>query len=217
MNKDPIVLNFYESLLRQSDVDLLEGTNWLNDTIISFYFEYLERIYFKDYKNLLFIPPQVTQCIKIVQVQQIEEIKVFLDPLDVNGRDFIFFALNDNESSKAGGTHWSLLVYSKPERKWFHFDSSGGMNHDQAWDLATRISRSLEIADNAQFEENGCLQQDNGYDCGLHLICNTENIAQQVIKNGTVKGVPVINGVETKRLELQELIQELRVQDLGAN
>lgn len=217
MNKDPIVLNFYESLLRQSDVDLLEGTNWLNDTIISFYFEYLERIYFKDYKNLLFIPPQVTQCIKIVQVQQIEEIKVFLDPLDVNGRDFIFFALNDNESSKAGGTHWSLLVYSKPERKWFHFDSSGGMNHDQAWDLATRISRSLKIADNAQFEENGCLQQDNGYDCGLHLICNTENIAQQVIKNGTVKGVPDINGVETKRLELQELIQELRVQDLGAN
>ena len=36
---DVPVLSFHDSLLRQSDVALLDGTNWLNDKIIGFYFE----------------------------------------------------------------------------------------------------------------------------------------------------------------------------------
>ena len=36
---DPIVLSYHDSLLRQSDVALLEGSNWLNDRIIGFFFE----------------------------------------------------------------------------------------------------------------------------------------------------------------------------------
>lgn len=34
-----IVLNFYDSLLRKSDVKLLEKGQWLNDKIIGFMFE----------------------------------------------------------------------------------------------------------------------------------------------------------------------------------
>lgn len=36
---DQIVLSFYDSLLRRSDVELLENCGWLNDRIIAFYFE----------------------------------------------------------------------------------------------------------------------------------------------------------------------------------
>jgi sentrin-specific protease 8 len=37
-------LNFHDSCLKLSDVDLLKGPHWLNDQIISFYFEYLEKV-----------------------------------------------------------------------------------------------------------------------------------------------------------------------------
>ena len=36
---DDIVLNFEDSLLRKSDVELLERGRWLNDKIIGFMFE----------------------------------------------------------------------------------------------------------------------------------------------------------------------------------
>ena len=36
---DEIVLNFQDSLLRKSDVELLEEGQWLNDKIIGFMFE----------------------------------------------------------------------------------------------------------------------------------------------------------------------------------
>jgi len=38
-NEDTTVLSFHDSLLRQSDVALLDGTEWLNDKLIGFYFE----------------------------------------------------------------------------------------------------------------------------------------------------------------------------------
>ena len=37
--EDEIVLNFNDSLLRKSDVDLLSGPYWLNDNLIAFAFE----------------------------------------------------------------------------------------------------------------------------------------------------------------------------------
>lgn len=137
MAKSTVVLNFHETLLHRSDVEILEGPYWLNDTIISFYFEYLEKIVFQKSSDLLFVTPEVTQCIKMVNSG---EIKTFLEPLDVKNKNFIFFALNDNDSpDSAGGTHWSLLVYSKPESCFFHIDSSSGSNHNVAWEFASHL------------------------------------------------------------------------------
>lgn len=122
MNDDPVVLSYRESLLRLSDVQLLNGPRWLNDTVISFYFEYLGAETFKGSTQLLFVPPEVTQCIKLTPSG---EMGVFLDPLHSSAKQFIFFALNDNEMTESsGGSHWSLLVFSQPERRVFHFDSS---------------------------------------------------------------------------------------------
>ena len=39
---DRTVLSYHDTLLKQSDVSLLEGSNWLNDKIIGFYFEYVQ-------------------------------------------------------------------------------------------------------------------------------------------------------------------------------
>lgn len=137
MAKASVVLSFHNILLHQSDIDILDGPHWLNDTIISFYFEYLEKKIFKNAKELLFVSPEVTQCVKMVET---DEIKTFLEPLGISKKQFVFFPLNDNDTPDvAGGSHWSLLVYSKPESCFYHYDSSYVTNHNAAWDFASHL------------------------------------------------------------------------------
>lgn len=137
MAKASVVLSFHDILLHRSDVELLDGPHWLNDTVLSFYFEYLEKVVFNKASDLLFVSPEVTQCVKMVQI---EDIKTFLEPLGVKTKKIVFFALNDNDTpDMAGGSHWSLLVYSKPENSFFHLDSSSGSNHNVAWDFASHL------------------------------------------------------------------------------
>ena len=40
---DKIVLSYYDSLIRESDFSLLDAPQWLNDKVIGFYFELVEK------------------------------------------------------------------------------------------------------------------------------------------------------------------------------
>ncbi|CAG4956095.1 unnamed protein product [Parnassius apollo] len=209
MAKSSVVLSFHETLLHQSDVALLDGPYWLNDTIISFYFEYLERVIFSKASNLLFVPPEVTQCIKMVQP---EEINIFLEPLNITMKQFIFFALNDNNSpDMAGGSHWSLLVYSKTESCFFHLDSSSGSNHSAAWDFASHLMSYLAKNGTINFIDKECEQQSNGYDCGIHVICHTERLAHWACSHGEIGSCDMLVKINPnlKRKEIMNIIQKL--------
>lgn len=207
MPVDRQVLSFHESLLRESDIDLLRGPHWLNDQIISFYFEYLEKVVYKDTEEFLFVSPEVTQCLKIVSRN---EASIFLSPLKATQRDLIFFALNDNENTTAGGSHWSLLVLSRPENTFFHFDSSSGSNLSSSRVFFSRLREPLGCPD-ADLQQHKCLQQSNCYDCGIHLICVTDQVAQYARRTGRVSGTPSIphEQVSRKRREILEIIREL--------
>ncbi|CAH1119731.1 unnamed protein product [Phaedon cochleariae] len=215
-NTDTIVLSYNESLLRQSDVDILKGPFWLNDTIISFFFEYLETYVFKNNTALSFVSPEVTQCIKISQQQ---ELCVFLEPLLSNAKkDFIFFALNDHEKiDMSGGSHWSLLVFSRPEKRIFHYDSSSGINELQAFKFGQKILKYFALPVQEKIDNVLCLQQNNGYDCGMHVLCNAENLASFAVCNGKIKGwdCPKLNNetISAKRLEILDIIEKLRVKE----
>lgn len=206
-NKNDIVLNFHESLLRKSDVHLLMGPFWLNDQIISFYFEYLEKIIFNDENHLLFISPEVTQCIKIVEES---EINIFLEPLNAAEKLFIFFALNNNTVDSVGGTHWSLLVFSRPENKFFHYDSMATVNLQTCKQLVNVLKPALNCTE-ADFENVKCLQQNNGYDCGIHVICNVDVISLHAVKKLKVQGSDQLKNmvIKCKRDEILDVIREL--------
>lgn len=209
MAKTSVVLSFHDILVHQSDMQLLDGPHWLNDTIISFYFEYLEKVLFKEANELLFVSPEVTQCIKLVQA---EEIKTFLEPLGVSKKKYIFFALNDNDTpDKAGGSHWSLLVYSKLERCFYHYDSSSVTNHDVAWEFASHLIPFLAKEDSINFVDKECHQQNNGYDCGIHVICNAELLAQCAHKTGQITACDTMIKINpiAKRKEIIRIIQNL--------
>lgn len=210
MEYNPVVLSFHESLLRKADVDILRGPSWLNDTIISFYFEYLEKKKFRNNPWILFISPEVTQCVKISPEN---EIGIFLKPLNAHNKNFIFFALNDNEQTEySGGSHWSLLVFSHHEQVVYHFDSSRGANHSQAVEFGEKILRYFGLVERGSFVEASCLQQRNGYDCGIHVLCNAEQIAEFVSKYNKIEGCPSIDTdqVSTKRSFILDLIANLR-------
>ncbi|KAF9799652.1 hypothetical protein SFRURICE_014626 [Spodoptera frugiperda] len=208
MAKPSIVLSFHSILLHQSDIHLLNGPYWLNDTIISFYFEYLEKKTFKNAKELLFVSPEVTQCIKMVQE---DEIATFLEPLEISKKQFVFFALNDNDTpDMAGGSHWSLLVYSKPEACFYHLDSSYVSNHKAAWELASHLIPYLSKG-NINFVTKDCLQQSNGYDCGVYVLCNAERLAHHAHLTGQIASCEMLDKISpsAKRKEILNLIYSL--------
>lgn len=63
LNKMPVddkVLSYFDVVLRQGDVDLLTGPNWLNDQLLAFYFEFLAREQFRDISEVLLIPGAAT-------------------------------------------------------------------------------------------------------------------------------------------------------------
>ncbi|CAH1100066.1 unnamed protein product [Psylliodes chrysocephalus] len=213
MTNNRIVLSYNESLLRSSDIELLKGPYWLNDTIISFYFEYLQTDLFRNHDRVLFVAPEITQCIK---VSPLNELDTFLQPLvDSKRRDFIFFALNDNEvTDSSGGSHWSLLVFSRPERMVFHFDSSHGCNDSQAIELGEKILKYFSMPFQGKFQNVPCLQQNNGYDCGIHVLCNTEQLASYATHYGRILGCPQLpmEKVTAKRWEVLDIIEGLKYQ-----
>ncbi|KAF5270722.1 hypothetical protein FQA39_LY01460 [Lamprigera yunnana] len=208
-SNNPVILSFHESLLRLSDINLLREPCWLNDNIISFYFEYLEICRFKKNPLLVFVHPQVTQCIKL---SPSTEIKVFLEPLISKHCKFIFFALNDNEQTEvSGGSHWSLLLYSILEQMVFHFDSSRGSNHHQAVEFGTKLLGYFGLPSYGCFTESICLQQTNSYDCGIHVICNAEYLAEYACRHSKIEGCVSLtqDSIYSKRESLLNLISEL--------
>ncbi|XP_049773714.1 sentrin-specific protease 8-like [Schistocerca cancellata] len=209
MARDQVVLSFHDTLLHRSDIELLTGPYWLNDTLISFYFEYLQRVLFMNQKDYLFIGPEVTQCLK---VSPFEEINVFLDPLNAKEYKYIFLALNDSDIVETtGGTHWSLLVYCKLEDTFFHFDSSSGFNNHHAKVLADGLSKYFSPIAKSVFIEAPSLQQTNSYDCGVHLLCNVDHIIGVSKQCKSLKDIGLVNRmiVNTKRMEILDLIETL--------
>ena len=204
---DPISLSFNETCLRMSDIQLLQGPHWLNDQIISFYYEYLQDVKYKNNPDLLFVAPEVTQCMKFADDGELETL---LNQLEAPKKPFIFFVLNDNETVQAGGTHWSLLVFSRPEKSFFHFDSWGNNNSHASNQFVQRIKEALNCRI-CQIKSIRCLQQANGYDCGIHVICMTDNIADNVNRYECVEGVGPLHQdiISAKRSDLLKLIQSL--------
>ncbi|KAK7869641.1 hypothetical protein R5R35_010010 [Gryllus longicercus] len=202
------VISFHDSLLHKSDVDLLTGPYWLNDNLIGFYFEYLENVTFQGCDKLLFISPQVTQCLKMSNWR---ELFAFLDPLNFHQRDFVFLPVNDCDALEIpGGTHWSLLVLSKPENLFYHLDSCTGSNYSHAWQLGVNISKYMRKQ--VDFTESECLQQSNSYDCGIHVLCSADQLASHCIKENKILGTTRLNRstIQAKRHQLLDLIKALK-------
>lgn len=185
-------------------MELLTGPFWLNDQIIAFYFQYLESDKYEEDDRILFVSPQVTQLLKLSDP---DDCRVLLEPLFPDEKRVILFAVNDNNSSAAGGTHWSLLVFSRGEDTFFSFDSMNNLNHSATKKLVHILQKGLSRPF-AELQRHDCTQQANGYDCGVHVLCNAETVCDHYLNSGAVRNTPRIS-VYNKRRDILRLIVRL--------
>lgn len=208
---DPVVLSYQDSLLRRSDVALLDGPHWLNDQVIGFAFEYFSTERFRSLgEKVCFISPEVTQFIKYASCQ--EELSIFLEPLRLTSRRWVFLAVNDNSNQTAGGSHWSLLTYKRDSDQFTHYDSQSGSNSLHARRIAAKLEAFLGARGKVPFAEGQCPSQQNSYDCGMYVICNAEALCESCRVQGcahlpTEMITPTY--ITRKRTEWHSLIQRL--------
>lgn len=203
---DPIQASLGQCALRMSDVQLLHGPHWLNDAILNFYFAYLELIRYKSNSDFLFVTPKLSQCMLYMDDKE-------LHALLSKGihKPFIFIAVNDNHSrERCGGAHWTLLVASRPDKSFYHFDSYGGGNTSCSLELVNYIKDVLEMG-HARYRSTRCLQQSNDYDCGIHVICMADQLADYVNRYDSVDGVKPLHQdvIKAKRNQLIKLVASL--------
>ena len=100
MMSDDIVLSYHNSLLRKSDVKLLNNPNWFNDQLIGFWFEFLEQNVAND--SICLISPEVAHFIKLTGSP--EEAAVFVAPLNLSSRTLTLLPVNDATSKVSNFT-----------------------------------------------------------------------------------------------------------------
>jgi len=205
-----VVLSYGDALIRKEELDILAGTGWLNDQIIGFYFEYLQTELFKDLEKVSLIGPEVSQFVKLVSSAEVPSI---LGSMQLQEKELIIFAVNSMQDMlRAGGSHWSLLVYSRLREEWLHYDSSSNYNLSEAESLAKKVAATIDAKSSRVSSVNDCLQQKNGYDCGCFLLKHAEMLIHTFVKDNTLKCIPKLerDEVDGTRKNLTKLITSLK-------
>ncbi|KAI9562170.1 hypothetical protein GHT06_013135 [Daphnia sinensis] len=185
MADDDVILNYHNSLLRRSDVNLLQNAHWLNDKVIGFWFEYLENS--SNDNSVCLVCPEVSQFIKLGSPS---DTSFFVDPLNLNLCSLILFPVNDSMFlDHPGGSHWSLLVYDGLVKKYYHLDSLNGANLGHAKRIASNLHLPYK-----EVVELICTQQENSYDCGVFVCSNAENVIKHCLVNkGMLGSLPMLD------------------------
>jgi len=180
---DPLFVTYQDVSLYNSDLELLNGFNWLNDNIIAFYYEYLANETFKNKSELLFLTPSAVFMVSCITNSS--ELATALEPLDFKKRKYIFIPINNSSNAtKMGGSHWSLVVYHKEGNQFNYYDSYGNFNLSTAVHIVNKIAPTLLglTADHSKITVQITPQQVNGYDCGLYVLCITEALAHKFVE-----------------------------------
>ena len=199
-----VVASCGDSLVRESDLQLLEDRQWLNDQIIGFYYELCQLELFAGH-DFAFIGPEVAQ---LMRLSTREELSSCLSSLDLASRAAVFLPVNNSSSlDSPGGSHWSLLLHVRGEGA-FHLDSSAGTNGAEAKQLLASLCGLLG-GEVTHVTSVSVEQQRNGYDCGVHCILHTANLARHLAAGGRVTDYPALapEKIASGRVDLAKLIR----------
>ena len=183
-------------------------------TIISFCMKQAENYYGNDLETnkILLLQPAIVQILQLYGKEDVREQK---KQLKLANYDWIFFPVNDRKNTMDGdgGSHFSLVIYSKKEHRFFHFDPLNGLNRRSALDLMTNIldSESVTNEDNIyklpDFEEASCEKQKNGFDCGLFILGYMDEAITSILKGNSPRELSAPKGgASMLRFELAQII-----------
>ena len=99
--------------------------------------------------------------------------------------------------------------------EFFHLDSSPGLNDGDARQLAAKVHdflvKKTENRFRLLFSDVEVVRQDNGYDCGLHVLNNAEHATRHFMVYGGAEGANLTNpdSIKNKREEVKRTIISL--------
>ena len=185
-DQEEIILSTDNCEIKNSDISTLSPHTYLNDLIISFYYEILQKKYLSDLITLL--DPAVSMSIILDNSgndDNIEDIKncIFL-PLELDKKKFIFAPINDNKKIQytCSGSHWTLNLVDVDNNVIYYLDSNLGDVSN-----AHTFHKKLEKLFGKKFEFIYALQKDkyqnNSYDCGMFLLGFSEVLMKHIMNN----------------------------------
>ncbi|ALC48540.1 CG1503 [Drosophila busckii] len=194
--KVSVALRFQEQSLRHSDIQLLRGPHALNERILGFYYAYMQARRYKLQQELQFLTPPLVSSLRHLEQRDLRRLA---KQLQLPGKQFIFMPLVERQ-------HWSLLLVSRPDRKFFYFDSEDNYHLQLARALYERLLAPL-LAEDFLFRMGRCLQQSpgKGYESGVHLMCMTEHLADYVLRCGYATSTLLISKQEVLNMRGAQL------------
>ncbi|KAI8841190.1 hypothetical protein BJ741DRAFT_561144 [Chytriomyces cf. hyalinus JEL632] len=177
---DPIVASLCDASLRSSDVCLINGPHWINDAVIAYAFELLLPLE-KNPSSTILMTPAVAHL--LVNLDQ-ESALGLSTSMSLDKADTVFIPVNDStDLDSPGGSHWSLLVYSRAANAFFYYDSLNKYNISAAKRVYQRFAKLAQKHKgdaNPYFQEMDVQAQINGYDCGMYVIAMTQLLLSRV-------------------------------------
>ena len=204
-------------ITKEDRLSLQNGKN-VTCTIISLFIKKFEdkNKELIEVNKILMIQPAMAQLLQLQERTYVKEQKKYLN---MTKYDWILFPVSNRENPMEGdgGKHFSLLIFSKCEHKFFHFDPINGINRKNALDLMTNLMDSESVNKEGNlyklpvFEEVKCEQQRNGFDCGIFTMNYMADAIEKINKGNTPRnlvGPPLPNGALGMRIGIAELIDE---------
>ena len=137
------IINYFDVILYENDLNLFHNGYWLNDQCINFCFRWYENSKYKSMSSILFMDPAVVSFLKL-QCDDEDDYKDLSRGLNLDSREILFIPINDNSSFTSSSNHWSLLFVIKDSGVIIHLDSAGNYNEMAAGIMAIKIYKLLE-------------------------------------------------------------------------
>nr|CAQ53275.1 CG1503-PA [Drosophila melanogaster]CAQ53277.1 CG1503-PA [Drosophila melanogaster]CAQ53278.1 CG1503-PA [Drosophila melanogaster]CAQ53282.1 CG1503-PA [Drosophila melanogaster] len=210
-----VALRFMDISLRHSDVQLLQSANeGVNERLVAFYYAYLQHRRYRSELDLHFLNPGLAARLRHMNMRQLW---AMVRDRRLNEKQFILVPLSTHPRPHG---HWSLLVISRPDSKFYHYDSLDNCHSPLAASVSETLRAPLEAWKFA-LVTGRCLQQErqaagkegSGRDpaSGIHLMCMTDHVADYVARCGyaTSSLLIAVDQIAAMRTHLVELIQSL--------
>ena len=176
---------------------------------------YLEREFLVQHNTANIVLLRPSMAFMLMQTPDPTTLKEVLP--DFRRTTHIFLPINDcrNPSLPEGGSHWSLLLVSIPDRVAFHYDSMNPSNHNEAQAVAMKLGHLLKKE--LQFIDlRDCPQQRNNNDCGVfvcvimrHLLLKKLLMANSKQKISMTMGDKRVEAAQGRK-EMLRIIEERR-------
>lgn len=209
------IVTLGDSSLTTGDLSLLVPPNWLNDQLLSFWMEHLRINVLQNDPRVAVILPNISYFIALTNDE--EDLRPIAAAHLLNTKNFILVPVNDATDTDVEnvrgpvGSHWSLLVFHRPENTIFHIDSlrsSSYVRQHVSHHLVHRLMH-MSAAPNAKFMSLKPPAQHNSYDCGAFVCLFAQQCAQRFLK-----GCKIADMFPKGQFVSQEEIDSFR-QDIG--